>query len=1688
MSEPTPKSFSRRTFLTAGGFFITSMALPIVQGVSGEDVSAPGGLDDALSVFTPTVAYAKDAEATFEISVTTESTIVFKAVDVTQLTADATAENLPAVAGAKITCYDPASKKTYSGTADDLGYFSIDISDGTKRSENSWEPAYSTNLQVSITYPGHHDVTLLSLYVQGATLYFLPCPTTKDEGAYFRAIGFDDLDVQYTKASFLNASTNDAEHTLRAQVWLKDGKPDNVTVHFFRWRSTSDTFPGESSSDVRDLGFISLAGAKPISSDAADANTFEAQLKGRFLMGNSDQAFAEGDRLVVGVLRDGFRYLAVTLAQFKKAPFDDAGTGNLSTLPGVSFSGDNSFKFPDKVPVLGGGTFSMWQPSDLFIFNWSPFGYLKIGMTLGAVGESKDLNSWKFSSVQKGNDQLKALQKQNDEAINKAVALGKQQNAPGAQGLDKYYSSEFTPKFSVSVGMSVYLDAAYEWLESKAWRVSLGGAVALKGEAVFTFQMMIGPVPVFLSLSLGLGLTLAAKVGGVTYWPDGDDAFLAKVEKFLGSMVLDWKNTQCAFTINFDIAMTGGVGVSGVASIGLRYAIGLTIYVSFYEEAKGLGDGSQSYPHQMAFMDLSVSIAIQFFLFKYSKTLWSLEPDERKLYDSWDSKSSAASLDAAVSALADDSVPDEGGDTGHVTRDADGNYRITLETLAKNATEVTADELAALREAGTKTSTTSQVAALDADGDGTKLVSVAHQDDSGLYTIVCGTDAQIAGVRAGLGYEDADADADVVPQDVPAVVDATDAGETGETNADAAAVPVALSDDAAAQADSTAAEEYVYPDTGIAMDEDLYDRSKFVSGDDAISSIADVATSGGVTAKSGKILSNVFSDGRPKFMEIDGVLTMFRIAAVSCNGKMRTRLVVQRKTDGKWSDPNTIDFTPTGINGLSRDDLYDYDFDIASIKCESSFWGGGANNHNDVVILLFSGTRDYDGVANDSVSRLEASSGQHVSTVIDYGYAVDLTSMTAGFRVKSSLSWRTFADAASYGDNQIFAFMPRLNVRAQQMVHSNTEIFDDNRMATVFVTCSYAYKHQDKSSKMSILSDSVPTHVAVAATSFEVAAGMFTDGYLKVTTPLRYVSGGVFDGFDGNITYITNGPTPQATFSTDDGYLWESYFGVQIERKNAQGTDERAFGVMKVAATQTASLLTDQASSKLTYTPSVFYQPDSSLKRLVPWPGHDAMIAMREIKGDDGQKYNVAYSLTFDLDSKGGSFPTGTQIGPSTGLPLDFMITSNGKALLYADNQKNKYVPTQDDKGNPVLDDKGNPVMKQAEGSYRVMAMKAVEDNGKVAFSKPFAACTIDHAIDAVVAVATGNEVTDIIGLEIADISKSLANYWEIAIPCIACATPISITPVGGLVIKGQHCTFEIELRNDGNTILRGTGLHLVDGETQEVLHDNVAVKFDATTVVDSSDSKPASSATSDSEDLMFETGYEALGNHILAKDGGRDVLAPGRFARVRAQIMVPTSWGKKHKIVVKTNKLTYIDPITSEETTTSSLASIDASTGNCSYVAGIAGVGNGAEGVSFGTQGDDACCDVQVSVGSGSAENLGYSEAWETNNGGGDGGDGGNGGNGGGSGSGNGNGNGGSGNGNGGNGSGSGNGGSGSNGKKGTPNTGDSTIGGIAGVAAAAAGAIGMGFMAYSNRRLEVEREEREVLEVDATIIDDED
>ena len=111
---------------------------------------------------------------------------------------------------------------------------------------------------------------------------------------------------------------------------------------------------------------------------------------------------------------------------------------------------------------------------------------------------------------------------------------------------------------------------------------------------------------------------------------------------------------------------------------------------------------------------------------------------------------------------------------------------------------------------------------------------------------------------------------------------------------------------------------------------------------------------GGVwPTKDVRVMGSVFSDPRTKTVVVpnprsatyDRITYVFRIASAKVNGEMRTRLVYQELVGDELYPSSVVNFQ-TGLEYISRDDLFDYDFDVIT-----------SEDGNRLYLFLISGVR-----------------------------------------------------------------------------------------------------------------------------------------------------------------------------------------------------------------------------------------------------------------------------------------------------------------------------------------------------------------------------------------------------------------------------------------------------------------------------------------------------------------------------------------------------------------------------------------------------------------------------------------------------------------------------------------------------------------------------------------------------------
>lgn len=1070
-SSPIDHAFSRRALFAGAGTVLTSFCVPLI---AGERIPQP------LSLLAPTVAYAEDA--TFEFDVAAPYLVGIKVVDV--LGADR-----PGVQGATVTVTNTVNGAANKVTAvtDETGMATIDISSLCEEPQDE-ERTYECRASVQVRAEGCRPVDLSQVLLMGKTATALPtCSITKGNKnvPYFRSVTFDDYDIQYTSAAFLSASANTERHQIEAVANIRGASW--ARIGFWRWRGSGDTFPGFSDGALTKLGEydVSISESHMRELEAADADDEKAAAEGRafdkaayedrwlrtakmderFLQTNADHGLKPGDRLVMRIESSTGDAPYLMNVEFMAAPLTEAESGTYSCIPGLGSSGGVTIELPKSVPAVGGSKFKIWTPELPILYEISPLGSILLGFTIWAreVDTDKGYNpfvkdNWEKTEIKSCGKQWDKKKEKFKEARDDFKQLVKDQKDSNGKRT-KWASTKMLTNFEVTAALQLFGELSYDWGES--WTGAANLALGVAGEGGVSFQIALGPVPLYLGVDFSVDLTAAMRFGMVSNWSSEDLSVWEKIGKLFTNANISWNDNQVALVLNVAIGLSAGVGVMGVASVGVRGSAGMTNYVGLWD-ASWIGTSGSAkhffWPHYRLGMGADLSVCAQVFIFKYSKKLCGVSAPD--LYDSWKGLSTSAlgdseaelfatetglprefALNGAVAAAVGDNDEDLG-----IEPDENGGYTITLEEIAENGVAVSDEELKAASEF--KTMSRAGAAGIGDDDEGEDLIEVTRIPASGeegsidLY-------AFDQGAYAGPGGRDDEADAAAA-----ALADGEDDQDDGDDGADR----------------PTNSEFDIEPE-----------GDHFI-GADAIGAagVAGITEEGSLKPSvDAKILTGVYSDGRVRLVRISypsgkTAEVLLRIAAGNYGGNMRTRLVAQVRwisngMPSRWDRAWPIDFDTSGT-GIARDRLYDYDFDVCTVD-------------NDYILISLLSGRRKNGMDTDLLSAMT----DPVTSVIICTVGSDC------LYKELSYSWRSHDQGANLtesDDERYLTYMPRITA---------THVWPENeRESYIYIAGTYLYK---RASADTILSNDTPTKASgfilrwYASGDFLERRGMWTHRY-----------------------------------------------------------------------------------------------------------------------------------------------------------------------------------------------------------------------------------------------------------------------------------------------------------------------------------------------------------------------------------------------------------------------------------------------------------------------------------------------------------------------------------------------------------------------------------------------------------------
>lgn len=1264
---------------------------------------------------------------------------------------------------------------------------------------------------------------------------------------------------------------------------------------------------------------------------------------------------------------------------------------------------------------------------------------------------------------------------------------------------------KFIPKLFIQFAWQGYGDIA--WNDDRV-NVGLNMLIAATLSQSFSWYFMAGPFPLFITV----GVDVSGGASGRVAWnfPIEDGVSISdRFANFWEDANFDRQSSQLALTAAIAASLSLGVGVMDAFCAGARGSVGISLYYGIFDGAT-YSQGAGAHPFTVD-LTYSMSVFVQAWLFKFSIT-WS---DKKNLVNTYEDKKKSSFRTmpsaSAISSLVQDSISsgadnlegalpegyklyDDGDmtlseeDDGVIVSGFDPAQGITLEQLAAFA-----DEAKKTGEGDTVIARSVTLGAFEgtreitkekpsdggtADGEGgTKLT-----EPTGVESIYS-SETEAFSILRSFGYaEDKDEDEGISLSDLE---------EGDDIDSDEVVFKNILSQIA---------------DPGFTtLENSLVDRRE--KGGSGVSSLSDVGDDG-VKCAASFILKGVYSDGRPKFARVSSVegaadkgaaaqttkMTMFRMASVQYGDVYRQRLVVQYKDDsGGWSTPEPVDFELQGITEddapITRFDLNDYDFDICEFTytpSKDAYPNAEQAERHYVAILLLSGITD----GNQTKFTMEDIATRPVTSLVIFGQRYSDTENGIGVAntvvntdgqatwyfdpvARDAISWRTFEKVDEYGDAKYLTYSPTISARLCESASSDRANGGKACAQTLVITGGYAYRKTTSQAKNAIFAGDLASNIRIFSASMDVmskAGWSHGEPDCDAFSNFRKVDGITLPNDAGKTTQSMSLATVKSNIAVGQNATdkWtmtaESYFGY---------TTDNGTGVFVVRSTREyengsvsrkeAMEGNDNAVSTKTQV-KVVMAPDSKFSRIVGWRGHDALLALQNVVENEGTSENnyadreerkELHLITLPASWEGAAQDAGL-IGPEKNTPVEFIQNETGDMLIYPENSYNQYMPVVDENGNGSLEDDGTIKKKNVAPKYSIKAMNAVYDaeSKKTLFSKPYTLATVDKPFDSISAAGSGDGTTDLVVCAITNAKLSQADYLLVRMPCVNSLTPQSIVVADNYVVAGQECTFRIAFRNDGNTVITGARVYLLDAtDDKDTVIDglqDIEVKINKDTVVSTSDIAPDAADGEATTEVKFDTGYEANSEHMLGKDDGRTVLAPGAAARIDVKAVIPKTWSGSRKIKVKASEISYINPITNKAATVKLVdgqASVGSDASKLTWHGGISCSDLSEDGSvtteGFGKQGDpwikfDTLAD-EGSIADLEDSNDAITRADGSTSGG--------------------------------DSSAGGSGSSSKSGKAGMPDTGDAS--GIAGVASLATAALGAGMLAYGKRRQMVAAEE---------------
>ena len=594
----------------------------------------------------------------------------------------------------------------------------------------------------------------------------------------------------------------------------------------------------------------------------------------------------------------------------------------------------------------------------------------------------------------------------------------------------------------------------------------------------------------------------------------------------------------------------------------------------------------------------------------------------------------------------------------------------------------------------------------------------------------------------------------------------------------------------------------------------------------------------------GTDVSHVFGDPRIKIFSVPGrgqqrATILFRIASVEVNGSMRTR-VVGTVIDGSGKGrAGVVEFDTRGTGaGVDHDRLYDYDFDVQV---------GSYTDGQSLSMVVLSGERK----AGDGTSLASAATDLVMTYIV---FAISWEENPDGLPLQA-YTWTGGGSTVSWKVSDLFP-------DARDTFHMVSGI-----------QCTYWGRLY---------------HGGLAFVTFLDRSGKTMREALgdAASVAVRMVSIGLYYNGDYEMYFV------EKVVGTNYDHVLDSAVYEHVMYPEVGGRHLLMMRGANVCHYHLVKVMDDGSLGQI----SICEDQEPGI-RLVYWPNRS-----------DGYHYLVSCPKDGSLGLRGAG-PGGTgdwtlhaatwsddetprlkvrPVGPSGFNVVNFAVNPRGNFIFWPHTRAVSNDRVWDTRRVDGRDQEVEDVVERP-ALHQVMACRMRGDT----FSDPFVVADLENDTDQLTAIATtARAAVEMMRTSLVDTGERdgegnplyhAADIWYTSVPDVRCVTAIGCATENAIVAPGAKMEFEVAVRNDGNTYLRGCTLTLC-------VHDE---RTDAYSRVEGS-----SASVTFADALQPSTYNPDDGSGNLKNTEPDRSLAPGKSAVYKVEVDIPKDWEGAKKVL----------------------------------------------------------------------------------------------------------------------------------------------------------------------------------------------